>query len=87
MKERQAGEEPVNVVIRSSDGVINLLVDEIGDVVEVSEDTFEPPPETLGAKAREMAPPLQMMIPATSDTLSINTTSEMSMTFHAACKT
>lgn len=54
MRERMAGEDPVNIVIRSSSGIISLLVDEIGDVVEVSKDTFEPPPETLGTKAREM---------------------------------
>ncbi|MGH9351422.1 MAG: chemotaxis protein CheW, partial [Terriglobia bacterium] len=40
MKEREAGEEPVNIVIRSSSGIISFLVDEVGDVVEVSEDTF-----------------------------------------------
>ena len=54
MVERDLGAAPVNVVIRSNGGIISLLVDEIGDVVEVSEDTFEPPPETLSSKAREM---------------------------------
>lgn len=54
MEERNPGADPVNVVIRSNGGIVSLLVDEIGDVVEVSEDTFEPPPETLGSKAREM---------------------------------
>ncbi|MGH9451616.1 MAG: chemotaxis protein CheW [Terriglobia bacterium] len=54
MKEREAGEEPLNVVIRSGEGIVSLLVDEIGDVVEVSEDTFEPPPETLNSKARAL---------------------------------
>jgi purine-binding chemotaxis protein CheW len=29
-------------------------VDEIGDVVEVEEDTFEPPPETLRGSVRTM---------------------------------
>lgn len=54
MKEREVGKDPVNIVIRSSSSIISLLVDEIGDVVEVSEDTFEPPPETLGTKTRAM---------------------------------
>lgn len=45
---------PMNVVIRSEDGAISLLVDEIGDVLEVEEDTFEDPPETLRGVAREL---------------------------------
>jgi purine-binding chemotaxis protein CheW len=45
---------PMNVVIRSADGAVSLLVDEIGDVVEVSEDSFERPPETLQGKVREI---------------------------------
>jgi purine-binding chemotaxis protein CheW len=33
---------------------MSLLVDEIGDVLEVDDDTFERPPETLDSLAREM---------------------------------
>jgi purine-binding chemotaxis protein CheW len=47
MPERQAGELPMNVVVRTSDGAVSLLVDEIGDVLEVEEDAREFPPETL----------------------------------------
>jgi purine-binding chemotaxis protein CheW len=42
----------MNVVVRSEDGAVSLLVDEIGDVVEVDEATFEPPPETLRSSVR-----------------------------------
>jgi purine-binding chemotaxis protein CheW len=42
----------MNVVVRSEDGSVSLLVDEIGDVVEVEEDSFEPPPETLRGSVR-----------------------------------
>jgi purine-binding chemotaxis protein CheW len=45
---------PMNVVVRSGDGAVSLLVDEIGDVVEVEESTFEPPPETLLGAVRTM---------------------------------
>jgi len=45
---------PMNVVVRSADGAISFLVDEIGDVVEVDEDSFERPPETLQGKVREV---------------------------------
>ncbi len=48
------GARPMNVVVRSEDGSVSLLVDEIGDVVEVEEDTFEPPPETLRGSIRVM---------------------------------
>ena len=51
---RKEGSSPVNVVVRSSDGVVSLMVDEIGDVVEVEQATFEAPPETLQGRVRSM---------------------------------
>lgn len=43
-----AGEElPMNVVIRGVEGSVSLLVDSIGDVIEVAESTFESPPSTM----------------------------------------
>jgi purine-binding chemotaxis protein CheW len=54
MKDRPAEQLPVNVVVHTSDGAVSLLVDEIGDVLEVSEKHFEPPPETLRGSAREL---------------------------------
>jgi len=50
---RDAKQLPMNVVIRNDDAPISLLVDEIGDVVEVDEESFETPPETLEARRRE----------------------------------
>jgi purine-binding chemotaxis protein CheW len=44
----------VNVVVRTDDGAVSLLVDEIGDVLEVEERQFERPPETLQGTAREL---------------------------------
>jgi len=52
MPDRRAGELPLNVVVRTSDGAVSLLVDEIGDVLEPDQDTFEKPPETLPASMR-----------------------------------
>lgn len=49
-----AGMKPMNVVVRSQDGAVSLLVDEIGDVVEVDEASFERAPETLQGKVRSM---------------------------------
>lgn len=45
--ERDTDEEVMSIVVRTSDGPVNLLVDEIGDVIEVRPDLFEPPPATL----------------------------------------
>ncbi|MGO9649945.1 MAG: chemotaxis protein CheW [Terriglobales bacterium] len=45
---------PMNVVVRSEDGAVSLLVDEIGDVVEVDDSSFEPAPEMLRASIRSM---------------------------------
>jgi purine-binding chemotaxis protein CheW len=41
-------------VVRTADGPVSLLVDDIGDVIQVDEDTFERPPETLSDAAREL---------------------------------
>ncbi len=45
---------PMNVVIRTADGPISLLVDEIGDVVQVDRNLFESPPETLQGEQRDL---------------------------------
>ncbi len=45
---------PLNVVVRFEDETISLLVDEVGDVIDVSQDNFEPPPKTLRGKVREL---------------------------------
>lgn len=45
---------PTNVVIRTEDGAVSLLVDEIGDVLEVEEDCFEPAPENLASGVRQL---------------------------------
>jgi purine-binding chemotaxis protein CheW len=54
MAERPSDLLPVNVVVRTDDGAVSFLVDEIGDVLRVSEEEFERPPETLHSAAREL---------------------------------
>jgi purine-binding chemotaxis protein CheW len=54
LAERAADEKPMNVVVRTDDGAVSLLVDEIGDVIEVAPDRFETPPETLQGPARSL---------------------------------
>jgi purine-binding chemotaxis protein CheW len=45
---------PMNVVVRTSQGAFSLLVDRIGDVLELAQDSFESPPDTLEGMSREL---------------------------------
>jgi purine-binding chemotaxis protein CheW len=54
LDDRPADQLPVNVVVQTDDGAVSLLVDEIGDVLNVEEKLFEPPPDTLAGTAREL---------------------------------
>jgi purine-binding chemotaxis protein CheW len=46
--------ELMNVVIRGEESAVSFLVDDIGDVLEVPDDTFEPPPVTLSGVTRRL---------------------------------
>jgi purine-binding chemotaxis protein CheW len=54
MESRPDSELPMNVVVRTDEGAVSLLVDEIGDVLEVTEDGFEPPPGNVHGDLRSM---------------------------------
>ncbi len=54
LPERPAHQAPINVVVKTDDGLISLLVDEIGDVLRVKETAFERPPDTLKESARDL---------------------------------
>jgi len=54
LRERPASDLPMNVVIRHNDGAVSFLVDEIGDVLEVEEESFELAPGTVALQAREL---------------------------------
>ncbi|ATX78550.1 CheW protein [Mariprofundus aestuarium] len=49
-----SSDEPMNIIIQDEDGAVSFQVDEIGDVLEVEESSFEYPPETLKGIAREL---------------------------------
>lgn len=49
-----AGTLPMNIVIQFEDSVISLLVDDVGDVVDVPLDTYAPVPENMPADQREL---------------------------------
>jgi purine-binding chemotaxis protein CheW len=52
LAERAAESLPMNVVVRTEDGAASLLVDDIGDVIEVSEAAYEAAPNTVPAGLR-----------------------------------
>ncbi|MEZ0494178.1 chemotaxis protein CheW [Kineococcus sp. TBRC 1896] len=54
MPDRQEGKVAMNVVVRAAEEVWSLLVDSIGGVIEVTDSTFEPPPDTLSGPIREL---------------------------------
>ena len=47
-------DEPMMVVVQVDGEPISLLVDEVGDVVDVEESQFETPPDTLEPALREL---------------------------------
>jgi purine-binding chemotaxis protein CheW len=51
---RTEDKPPMNIVVRTSDGAVSLMVDEIGDVLQLDESTYERPPENLDGVAREL---------------------------------
>ncbi len=53
LPERTHHRTPVNVVVRVGGEAVSFLVDVIGGVVNVTEDSFEPPPDTLVGRQRE----------------------------------
>lgn len=54
LADRGSDKLPMNVVVRTADEVVSLLVDHISDVLEVGVDTFEATPETIDAGCREV---------------------------------
>ena len=45
---------PINIVIHTRQGTFSLLVDRIGDVLDVERNRFERPPDNLSGVAREL---------------------------------
>jgi len=54
LQSRPEGQMPMNTVVRTAGGAVSLLVDEIGDVVEVDASTFEQTPDNVEPAAREL---------------------------------
>jgi purine-binding chemotaxis protein CheW len=55
LRPRAEDQTPMNTVVRTKEGAaVSLLVDEIGDVVEVDSETFEPVPDNVDPAARDL---------------------------------
>lgn len=52
--EPRANSDLIQIVVRHRGEPVSLLVDEIGEVMTLSDDIFEPPPETVDALTREL---------------------------------
>ena len=51
----RAGDGPaMNVIVRTDDESVSLLVDRIGEVVVLDDSGFEPPPDTLTGPGRAL---------------------------------
>lgn len=51
---RPDGERSVNIVVRTEEGPVSMIVDQIGGVLEVDRASFELPPETLSGAGRDL---------------------------------
>jgi len=54
LPDRAEGEDPMNIVVRTPLGAFSLLADRIGDVLELTDSSFESPPDNLSGMAREL---------------------------------
>ena len=46
--------DSMNIVVRTADGAVSLLVDEIGDVLDMDPSTYERPPDNLARAAKDL---------------------------------
>ena len=54
LDESETDRIPMNVVVRTGGEVVSLLVDAIGDVLEVPDNEYESPPDTLPPAMRDL---------------------------------
>jgi purine-binding chemotaxis protein CheW len=54
LPERAEDQKPMNMVLRCDGGAVSLLVDKIGDVIEVDGSNHEAPPSTMDPFHREV---------------------------------
>lgn len=45
---------PLNVIVRTEEGAVSLIVDHIGDVIDLDPENIEEPPDSLAAEAKRI---------------------------------
>jgi purine-binding chemotaxis protein CheW len=75
---RPGDHTPMNMVVRTDDGAVSLLVDEIGDVLDMDASTYEQPPENLDPAAREIIRGVYKLKDRLMLVLDVDRTSELS---------
>jgi purine-binding chemotaxis protein CheW len=61
LPDRPDDQLPTNVIVRTVDGAVSFLVDELCDVLEIEGSTLEPPPDTLDGFARDLIVGVHML--------------------------
>lgn len=59
--DRAADAGSMNVVVRTADGAVSLVVDDVGDVIRASDSTLAPPPDTLRGVPRNLIRGVQQL--------------------------
>jgi purine-binding chemotaxis protein CheW len=54
LEPRKENTQPMNVVLRTEEGAVSLLVDDIGDVLNLHPSLIENPPDNMSPAAREL---------------------------------
>jgi purine-binding chemotaxis protein CheW len=54
LEPRAAEAIPMNVIVRTEEGAVSLIVDDIGDVLDLEPENIEPPPDNMAADACEI---------------------------------
>jgi purine-binding chemotaxis protein CheW len=54
MLPRPAKDEPAILIVSGPEGPVGLLADEVGDVIEVNEETYSPTPDMVKGPARDL---------------------------------
>ena len=54
LPQRAGGQAPMNIVVRTLDVAVSLLVDEIGDVLDMDSATYERPTQNLDPAAKDL---------------------------------
>ena len=52
LSDRPAGQPSLNLILKTDEGCLSLLVDRMGEVLDVAETDFERPPQTLRGRSR-----------------------------------